>query len=106
MKAGNHTGIDGIPNQDMAMWETMGPIADRSRERLGASDVAIVQFRRIMIEAARRVAVGEPAIGTAPGRTPQVRLRSFEGIVPKSTNWKTLGLLREDSVQGQATPAT
>ena len=106
MKAGNHTGIDGIPNQDMAMWETMGPIADRSRERLGASDVAIVQFRRIMIEAARRVAVGEPAIGTAPGRTPQVRLRSFEGIVPKSTNWKTLGLLREDSVQAQATPAT
>jgi len=106
MKAGNHTGIDGIPNQDMAMWETMGSIADRSRERLGASDVAIVQFRRIMIEAARRVALGEPAIGTAPGRIPQVRLRSFEGIVPKSTSWKTLGMLREDSVQAQATPAT
>ena len=106
MKVGNHTGIDGIPNQDMAMWETMGSIADRSRERLGASDVAIVQFRRIMIEAARRVAVGEPAIGTAPGRIPQVRLRSFEGIVPKTTSWKTLGMLREDSVQAQATPAT
>ena len=106
MKVGNHTGIDGIPNQDMAMWETMGSIADRSRERLGASDVAIVQFRRIMIEAARRVALGEPAIGTAPGRIPQVRLRSFEGIVPKSTSWKTLGMLREDSVQAQATPAT
>ena len=106
MKAGNHTGIDGIPNQDMAMWETMGSIADRSRERLGASDVAIVQFRRIMIEAARRVALGEPAIGTAAGRIPQVRLRSFEGIVPKSTSWKTLGMLREDSVQAQATPAT
>src|SRR5215472_547098 len=106
MKVGNHTGIDGIPNQDMAMWETMGSIADRSRERLGASDVAIVQFRRIMIEAARRVALGEPAIGTAAGRIPQVRLRSFEGIVPKSTSWKTLGMLREDSVQAQATPAT
>jgi phthalate 4,5-dioxygenase oxygenase subunit len=106
MKAGNHTGIDGIPNQDMAMWETMGPIADRSRERLGASDMAIVQFRRVMIEAARRVAVNEPAIGTAPGCIPQVRLRSFEGIVPKSTNWKTLGMLREDSAQAQATPAT
>jgi phthalate 4,5-dioxygenase oxygenase subunit len=106
MKADNHTGIDGIPNQDMAMWETMGPIADRSRERLGASDVAIVQFRRIMIEAARRVAVGEPAIGTAPGRIPQGRLRSFEGIVPKATSWKTLGMLREDSAHAQATPAT
>ena len=31
MKLGDYTGIPGIPNQDMAMWETMGPIADRSR---------------------------------------------------------------------------
>ena len=46
MKLGNFTGIRGIPNQDIAMWETMGPIADRSRERLGASDLAIVEFRR------------------------------------------------------------
>ena len=38
MKAGNFTGITGIPNQDIAMWETMGPIADRTSERLGASD--------------------------------------------------------------------
>jgi len=36
MKLGNFTGIHGIPNQDIAMWETMGPIADRPRERLGA----------------------------------------------------------------------
>ena len=63
MKLGNHTGIQGIPNQDIAMWETMGPIADRSRERLGASDVAIVQFRRIMVDAARSAASGGPAIG-------------------------------------------
>ena len=55
MKHGSHTGIAGIPNQDIAMWETMGPIADRSRERLGASDMAIVQFRRIMVDAARAV---------------------------------------------------
>ena len=34
------------------MWETMGPIADRSQERLGVSDTAILQFRRIMVEAA------------------------------------------------------
>jgi phthalate 4,5-dioxygenase oxygenase subunit len=105
MKAGSHTGIRGIPNQDMAMWETMGPIADRSRERLGASDIAIVQFRRIMIDAARRVAAGGPAIGTAPGRTPQGRLRSFEGIVPKTTSWKTLGAAQEDGAKPQTTPA-
>ena len=51
MKLGDFTGITGIPNQDMAMWETMGPIADRTHERLGASDIAIVQFRRVMVDA-------------------------------------------------------
>jgi phthalate 4,5-dioxygenase oxygenase subunit len=105
MKSGSHTGIQGIPNQDLAMWETMGPIADRSRERLGASDMAIVQFRRIMVEAARRVAAGGPAIGTAPGRIAQVKLRSFEGIVPKTTKWTTLGVAEEEKATRDATPA-
>ena len=60
MKLGDFTGIGGIPDQDIAMWETMGAIADRSQERLGASDVAMVQFRRLMVNAARRFRDGEP----------------------------------------------
>jgi len=92
MKLGDHTGIPGIPNQDIAMWETMGPIADRSREHLGASDIAIVQFRRIMVDAVKRFAKGEPAIGTGAARIPHARLRAFEGIVPKATDWRTLGV--------------
>jgi phthalate 4,5-dioxygenase oxygenase subunit len=91
MKYGSHTGIAGIPNQDIAMWETMGAIADRSRERLGASDMAIVQFRRIMVDAARKVSDGGAAIGTSSERVRHVDLRSFEGIVPKKTDWTTLG---------------
>ena len=97
MRRGSYTGIEGIPNQDLAMWETMGPIADRSRERLGASDIAIVQFRRIMVDAARKTAAGEPAIGTSPRRIPLVKLRSFEGVVPKTTNWRALGGSDEDA---------
>jgi len=96
MKRGSHTGIHGIPNQDIAMWETMGPIADRSRERLGASDMAIVQFRRIMVAAARRVRDGGPAIGTSPEHVPHAKLRSFEGIVPKATDWTTLAVSDEE----------
>jgi phthalate 4,5-dioxygenase oxygenase subunit len=91
MRLGDFTGIRGIPQQDMAMWVTMGPIADRTRERLGASDVAVVEFRRMMLDAARRFAAGEPAIGTSGRKTPFAKLRSFEGIVPKSTNWAILG---------------
>eukprot|EP01037_Dinobryon_pediforme_P002615 gene2615-2655_t len=96
MKLGDFTGIRGIPNQDMAMWETMGPIADRSNERLGASDVAIVQFRRLMLDAVRRFQKGEKAIGTGEAAIPHVKLRSFEGVVPKEANWRTLGASPEE----------
>ena len=96
MKLGDFTGIRGIPMQDMAMWETMGAIADRGKERLGASDLAIVEFRRIMVEAVRRFAEGGKAIGTAEPRVPKAKLRSFEGIVPKSTDWKTLNVSAEE----------
>ena len=96
MKLGDYTGIPGIPNQDMAMWETMGPIADRTNERLGASDIAIVQFRRVMVDAVRRFANGEAAIGTTDPHIPVAKLKSFEGIVPKTTDWRTLGVSTEE----------
>jgi phthalate 4,5-dioxygenase len=97
MKLGDFTGIRGIPNQDIAMWETMGPIADRSKDRLGASDLAIVEFRRLMVDAARRFQAGEPAIGLTEPRTPHANLRSFEGVVAKSTNWRILGESEPDA---------
>jgi len=46
----NYTGIAGIPNQDAAVQESMGPIADRSREMLGTSDKAIIAFRKLLLE--------------------------------------------------------
>lgn len=104
MKLGNFTGIKGIPNQDIAMWETMGPIADRSRDVLGASDLAIVEFRRLMVEAAKTMAAGGPAIGCTPDRLPQATLQSFEGVVPKGSDWRTLGASAEE-IRKTAIPA-
>jgi len=92
MKLGNWTGIYGIPNQDIAMWETMGPIADRSRDRLGASDLAVVEFRRQMVDAARAMQNGGPAIGRTEPHIPHVDLRAVEGVYPKTTDWRTLGV--------------
>jgi phthalate 4,5-dioxygenase oxygenase subunit len=91
MKRGDWTGIKGIPNQDMAMWESMGPISDRSRDKPGTSDVAVVQFRRMMVAAAKRFQEGAPAIGTTEPHIPHLQLASFEGIVPKSVDWRSLG---------------
>ncbi|ALL00007.1 Rieske 2Fe-2S domain-containing protein [Massilia sp. WG5] len=88
MKAGNFTGITGFPNQDIAMWVTMSPIANRSADRLGASDLAVVEFRRQMIEAVRAFQDGQPAIGCADSAVgPGVC--AYQAIIPKSVDWRS-----------------
>jgi phthalate 4,5-dioxygenase oxygenase subunit len=90
MRAGDFTGIEGIPTQDMAMWESMGPIADRSQDHLGGSDLAVLQFRRQMVAAVKAFQAGAPALGTAAPRACHVELASFEGMLPKSADWRSL----------------
>ncbi len=91
MKLGNFTGVPGIPNQDLVMWVSMGARVDRSSDLLGASDLAIVEFRRLMSDAARRVAEGGPAIGTQEPRVPHVDISSKEGVFPKELDWREIG---------------
>jgi phthalate 4,5-dioxygenase oxygenase subunit len=100
MKAGDFTGIEGIPFQDMAMWESMGPIADRSEDHLGASDQAVLQFRRQMVAATKAFQKGEPALGTASPRPRHVDLASFEGMLPKGADWRSL--TRRAALEGAA----
>ncbi len=87
MKAGNFTGITGFPNQDIAMWVTMGPIADRTHDRLGASDLAIVEFRKQMLEAVMAFQAGAAAIGTGDAVIP-ASVCAFQAIIPKTTDWR------------------
>ena len=94
MKAGNYTGIKGFPNQDIAMWLTMGPIANRSIERLGASDQAVVEFRKQMVAAARAFADGAPAIGTGDARIAQ-GVCSFQAVMPKSSDWRKIEFAKD-----------
>jgi phthalate 4,5-dioxygenase oxygenase subunit len=105
MKLGDFTGITGIPAQDMAMWESMGPIADRGVDRLGSSDLAIVHFRRMMLAAAKQMQAGGPAIGTTEPHIPHVKLASFQGVVSKGTDWRTLGVAPEELAQNADQPA-
>lgn len=90
MKAGNFTGITGFPNQDIAMWVTMGPIADRTKETLGASDLAIVEFRKCMIDAVKEYQVKKRVIGTGANKVPS-DVFSFQAIIPKSDDWRGAG---------------
>jgi phthalate 4,5-dioxygenase oxygenase subunit len=104
MKRGDWTGIQGIPTQDMAMWESMGPISDRSQDHPGSSDLAVAQFRRMVVAAAKKFQQGGPALG-ATERVPHVTLSSFEGVVPKSTDWRTLGLVSPPTTPGRTASA-
>ncbi len=96
MRLGNFSGVEGVTNQDIVMWESMGPIVERHLDRLGASDIAIVEFRKQMVEAARTMAAGGPAIGTTQPRIPHRALQSYQGIVAKGYDFKTLGCTEEE----------
>jgi phthalate 4,5-dioxygenase len=77
----------------------MGPIADRSHERLGASDIAIVQSHCLMLDGVQALQEGQPPLGISEPHTAQAKLRSFEGIVPKTVDWRTLGVSAEELTQ-------
>jgi phenylpropionate dioxygenase-like ring-hydroxylating dioxygenase large terminal subunit len=56
----NFSGIEGISEQDAAIQDSQGLIADRTQEHLGPTDLGIVRFRRLVLAAAKAVAGGEP----------------------------------------------
>ena len=58
-----YTGMgDDINVHDQWAVESMGPIQDRTRENLGASDKAIAAYRRLLVRAIRDVAEGRPPL--------------------------------------------
>lgn len=62
------TGIGGVSEQDAAIQDSQGPVVDRSRERLFATDVGIVKFRRFMLELARSLNDGAEPEAALLGR--------------------------------------
>jgi phthalate 4,5-dioxygenase oxygenase subunit len=74
------TGVRGIAEQDALAQDSQGLIVDRTRENLTATDVAIVRFRRVMLEAAKALAEGrEPE---APRRAASYRVRAGGALAP------------------------
>jgi len=57
-KTKSYTGIRGVSEQDAAVQDSQGPIADRSREHLGPTDLGIMHFRKLMLETARALQQG------------------------------------------------
>jgi phthalate 4,5-dioxygenase len=63
------TGITGVSEQDAAIQDSQGSIQDRTREHLGPTDLGIVEFRKLVMGAARGLQSGtEPKAAIAPKR--------------------------------------
>lgn len=52
----SYTGIQGVSEQDAAIQNSQGPIVDRTRENLGATDIGLVRFRNYMMQRAKALA--------------------------------------------------
>ena len=72
-KTESFTGINGIPNQDAAVQESMGSIVDRSKERLGTSDAAIIAFRKSLIKLVKELANGKEPLAVNDGHLYNIR---------------------------------
>jgi phthalate 4,5-dioxygenase oxygenase subunit len=83
------SGIPGVWVQDAACQEGMGPICDRSLERLGSSDTGIIRARRMLI----RLAKLHAADGTIPvsATDPSAyAVRSVGTLLPRDADWATV----------------
>lgn len=71
------TGIKGVSEQDSAIQDSQGPIVDRTREHLGATDVGVVRLRRLLLRQLR-----ESMDGIAP-----IALSHPEAYATHSGGW-------------------
>ena len=55
--------LDYIHAQDIMAWVTQGPIADRTKEKLGASDRGLVMYRKMLKREIEKIERGEDPIG-------------------------------------------
>ena len=56
--------VDFVEGQDIMAWVTQGPVADRTTETLGKSDMGVARLRRLFFEEMNKVHKGEDPLGT------------------------------------------
>ncbi|WP_072689916.1 Rieske 2Fe-2S domain-containing protein [Rhodococcus marinonascens] len=76
------SGVEGIAAQDFSLQESMGPICDRTQERLGTSDAGIILARRRLLGALELLENENSLPGAA---VEHQRVRSTSVLLPKST---------------------
>ena len=85
-KTENFTGIEGIPNQDAAVQESMGRIVDRSKEHLGSSDTAVIAFRKLLLKLVKEFEEGKSPSAAYNGECYKVRSASL--LLERDIDWQ------------------
>jgi phenylpropionate dioxygenase-like ring-hydroxylating dioxygenase large terminal subunit len=95
------TGVRGIAEQDAMAQDSQGLIADRTREHLTATDVAIVRFRRVMLEGAKALREGTEPVAARLHES--YRLRSGGAVASSSLPFDEVMRQRFGSPTGEVT---
>lgn len=88
MKTGMMSGIKGVVTQDHAVSETQGRVLDRTKEHLGASDAAVVAWRRQIIRAARALAEHGEVPAALAGEFAWSEIKAVTTICPEQQSWR------------------
>jgi len=85
-KSGRHyNGVRGLAMQDASVQESMGPIADRTKEKLQSTDKAITMARARLAKAAKELQKD----GKAPGLSAEAQLvRSASFVIPVEADFE------------------
>ena len=89
MKRGeSHSGLFGVQMEDAVVQESMGPLFDRSKENLCASDMAEVRLRSLMLQSMRNfIDKGQAPLGLAEPVS-YGELRAEELMLPLGAPWQ------------------
>ena len=75
--------------EDFIIEESMGPISDRSKEYLGTSDLVIIRFRKMLLDALKRHEKGELPFGVGDDLDFS-HIRALAIRYPGHLDWKTI----------------
>jgi hypothetical protein len=84
MRAGNWSGLNGLGQEDSAVNVSQGPVLDRTKETLVASDVACIHVRKLLLHELEHGDSAEP-FALAPPRTNTIH--ALEVTIPRDADW-------------------
>src|SRR5947199_224288 len=81
----HYNAVKGLAMQDASVQESMGPIADRTKENLRSTDRAIIIARQRLVKAGKEIQKG----GKAPGLSAEAQLvRSASFVIPVEADFE------------------